>query len=50
MVVAVKMSKDDSIHEFYLRARNLAVKTGELNSFIENMMKFVKSVSKFQYC
>ncbi|MDR3594742.1 hypothetical protein [Clostridium sp.] len=41
--VAVKMFKNDNSHELYLKARNLAVKTGELHSFIDNMLKFIKS-------
>lgn len=45
--VAVKMFKNDSSHEFYLRARSLAVKTGELNSFADNMLEFVKLSKKY---
>ncbi|OCA98726.1 hypothetical protein [Clostridium beijerinckii] len=45
--VAVKMFKNDSSHELYLRARNLAVKTGELHSFIDNMLKFIKSSKRY---
>ncbi len=41
--VAVKMFRNNNSHELFLRARNLAVKTGDLNSFIENILEFVKS-------
>ncbi|WP_297430429.1 hypothetical protein [Clostridium sp.] len=41
------MFKNDNSHELYLRARELAVKTGELHSFIENMLKFVKSNKRY---
>jgi len=42
--VSVKMFKNDNSHELYLRARNLAVKTDELQSFIGDMLSFVKSL------
>jgi len=45
--VAVKMFKNNSSHELYLRARNLAVKTGELNSFIGNMLNFIKTSKRY---
>ncbi len=45
--VAVKMFKNNSSHELYLRARNLAVKTDELNSFIGNMLEFVESSKRY---
>ncbi|WP_291703040.1 hypothetical protein [Clostridium sp.] len=45
--VAVKMFKNDNSHELYLRARDLAVKIGELHSFIGNMLKFIKSNKRY---
>ena len=45
--VAVQMFKNDNSHELYLRARNLAVKTGELHSFIENMLKFIEFSKRY---
>jgi hypothetical protein len=45
--VAVNIFKNYNSHELYLRARNLAVKTGELHSFIDNMLKFIKSSKRY---
>jgi len=45
--VSVKMFENDNSHELYLRARKLAVKTGDLHSFIDNMLKFIKSNKRY---
>lgn len=45
--VAVNMFKNYNSHELYLRARNLAVKTNDLDSFIVNMLNFVKSSERY---
>jgi hypothetical protein len=45
--VADKIFFDKTSHELYLRARSFAVKIGDLNTFIDNIEKYVQSYKRY---